>query len=64
MLTVLRRVATGTAAGLLLAVMPATAQAQDTDSTEHTPASGTDDSAALSDVTGLVGAPLNAGIFG
>ncbi|MEU8030504.1 hypothetical protein [Streptomyces sp. NPDC049099] len=52
MLKVLRTMATGVAAGLLLAVMPTTAHAQN------------DDSAALSDVTDLVGTPLNAGLFG
>ncbi|MGW7817414.1 hypothetical protein ACWGLF_04605 [Streptomyces puniciscabiei] len=52
MLKVLRTMAAGVAAGLLLAVTPTTAHA----------ARGTD--GALSDVTDLVGTPLNARLLG
>jgi hypothetical protein len=64
MLKVLRTMATGVVAGLLLAVTPTTAHAHPIGHVERAPAPGTDDRAALSDVTGLVGTPLNAGIFG
>ncbi|WP_143658591.1 hypothetical protein [Streptomyces sp. IMTB 2501] len=64
MLKVLRTMATGVAAGLLLAVTSTTAHAQNTGYVEHAPNPGTDRSAALSDVTDLVGTPLNARVFG
>ncbi|MGW3202630.1 hypothetical protein [Streptomyces sp. NPDC001135] len=64
MLKVLRTIATGVAAGLLLAVAPTTAHAQNSGSTAHAPAPSAEDPAALSDVTDLVGTPLNAGLFG
>ncbi|AOR33528.1 hypothetical protein BFF78_22880 [Streptomyces fodineus] len=64
MLKVLRTMATGVAAGLLLAVTSTTAHAQNTGYMAHAPAPDTDRSAALSDVTDLVGTPVNAGLFG
>jgi hypothetical protein len=58
MTKVLRTLATGVTVGLLLAVSPTTAHAQDTGYGEHSRALDADPG-VLGDVKGLVGAPLS-----
>ncbi|MGV4982037.1 hypothetical protein ACVB8X_10185 [Streptomyces sp. NRAIS4] len=66
MIKVLRTMATGVAVGLLTAVTPTTAHAQTTDYVEHVraldtglPAETSTDTNVLTDVKGLVGAPVS-----